>query len=79
MPRPNPNTSAPLRLHAFASTAVRIARNGSRCLVALPFTARRIGQASATTMTPTPVSVTGSDSGGTIALPPPETIARSVR
>ena len=79
MPMPNPNTSAPLRLHAFASTAVRMARNGSRCLVALPFTARRIGQASATTMTATPVRVTGSDSGGTIALPPPDTTARSVR
>ena len=58
---------------------MRIARNGSRCLVALPLTARRIGQARATTMAPTPVSVIGSDSGGTIALPPAETIARSMR
>jgi hypothetical protein len=67
MPRPAPKTSAPLPLHAFASTAMRIARNGSMRAFVDPFTARRMGQASATTSTPTPTSVIGSESGGTSA------------
>ena len=66
-------------LLALASTAMRIARNGSRCFVVLPLTARRIGHASATTIAATPTSVTASDTGGTIAEPPPLTSARSPR
>ena len=68
-----------MTLLAFASTAIRAARNGSTRRLDVPRTDWRMGQATPTMSAATPTSVIASDTGGTMTDLPALTSASSPR